>query len=44
MAQIAISGLRKLFGKSCAVDGVDLVVADGEVMKGKHFPLVWSRN
>lgn len=32
MAQIAISGLRKLFGKSCAVDGVDLVVADGEVM------------
>jgi ABC-type Fe3+/spermidine/putrescine transport system ATPase subunit len=32
MAQIAISGLCKAFGKSCAVDGVDLVVADGEVM------------
>jgi iron(III) transport system ATP-binding protein len=32
MAQIAISGLRKRFGSVYAVDGVDLVVQDGEVM------------
>lgn len=32
MAQIAISGLRKRFGSAWAVDGVDLVVQDGEVM------------
>ncbi|HTX02311.1 MAG TPA: ABC transporter ATP-binding protein [Candidatus Acidoferrales bacterium] len=32
MAQISISGLRKRFGSSWAVDGVDLVVENGEVM------------
>jgi len=32
MAQITISGLRKRFGESNAVNGVDLVVEDGEVM------------
>ncbi|MBV8425528.1 MAG: ABC transporter ATP-binding protein, partial [Candidatus Eremiobacteraeota bacterium] len=32
MAQITISGLRKRFGNAAAVDGVDLVVENGEVM------------
>ena len=32
MAQITISGLRKRFGTATAVDGVDLVVENGEVM------------
>src|SRR5579872_7406635 len=32
MAQITISGLKKRFGEVYAVDGVDLVVEDGEVM------------
>ncbi len=32
MAQITIAGLRKRFGAALAVDGVDLVVENGEVM------------
>jgi iron(III) transport system ATP-binding protein len=32
MAQITISGLRKRYGQLYAVDGVDLVVENGEVM------------
>jgi len=32
MAQITISGLRKRFGATPAVDGVDLIVENGEVM------------
>lgn len=32
MAQITISGLKKRFGEVYAVDGVDLIVEDGEVM------------
>src|ERR687888_2612171 len=32
MAEVRFEGIRKLFGKVAAVDGVDLEVADGEFM------------